>query len=332
MGIIREVWTKEGSLFGPSALPFRTRVVTNDTDRTISFLIQPPPFGVVEEVFPLDTTFPVSFDFPLWRKDKITGNPNDGSLVYLGHVESNVQILDFKKFARNLDPQVLKSTLQTNPSPFMTSLEKSGKPIPDRRLDLLKELLRFDFSREVLIKLGQISQSIDFKIYLVHKALEGKALSSSEQKIQIWKYLENYPWYKLEPQEIGKMFQENAQILEKITEYLKKGGATDQATKELKAEIQGYFSQYIQKNPESYSQELWEYSLEKGLSLSHSPSPDEIRTLTYSYVHEHLDILKNLLQNENYQKTTLEPYGLTLRDTKVEITEDLVSRYPETLP
>ena len=332
VGIVREVWSKEGALFGPSSLPFRIRLVTNDTEKPLSFFIQPPPFGVVEEVFPIDATFPVSFDVPLWRKDKITGNPDDGSLTYLGHVETTVQVLDFQKFARNLDPQAFKAALRTNPSPFLTSLEQSGKPIPDRRLDLLKEMLRFDFSREVLTRLGQISQSIDFKIYLIQKALTGKTLSVSEQKIQVWKYLENYPWYKLEPQEIGKMLQENNQILEKITEYLKKESATDQAARALKTEIQEYFLQYIEKNPQSYSQDLWEYSLKKGLSFSRPPSPDEIRILTYTYVQNHLHILEELLQNEEYQKTTLERYGIRLQDAKVQITEDLFSRYPETLP
>lgn len=333
VGIVREVWTKEGTLFGPSSFPFRVRIVTNDTDRSRSFFIQPPPFGMVEEVISMNTTFPIAFTFPLWRKDKITGNPNDGSLVYLGRVESGVQIMDFKKFARNLDPQTLKQTIGLNPSPFVASLEKSGKTIPEKRLDLLQEMLRFDFSREILTKLGQISQSVDFKIYLVQKARTGKdTFSLSEQKIQIWKYLENYPWYKLEPQEIGKIFQENNQILSKITEYLQKEGTSDQTAKALKAEVREYFSQYIEKNPESYSQELWEYSIEKGLSLSHPPSPDEIRTLTYAYVHDHLPILEKLLQSENYQKALLERYGITLQKIKVEITEDLFSRYPDTLP
>ncbi|MEN3185641.1 MAG: hypothetical protein ABDK92_03255 [Atribacterota bacterium] len=326
------MWTREGTLFGPSSFPFRVRIVINDTDHSHPFLIQPPPFGMIEEVIPLNTTFSISFWFPLWRKDKITGNPNDGSLVYLGQVESQFQIVDFKKFARNLDPQVFKRTVDLNPPLFVASLEKSGKPIPEKRFDLLQEMLRFDFSREILAKLGQISQSIDFKVYLIQKARTGTALSLSEQKIQIWKYLENYPWYKLEPQAIGKIFQEDNQILSKITEYLKKEGAQDQTAKQLKAEIQEYFSRYIEKNPQSYSQELWEYSIEKGLSLTHTPSPDQIRTLTYIYVHDHLHTLEELLQSEEYQKTLTERYGVTLEKTKMVITEDLFSRHPDTLP
>lgn len=332
VGIIREVWVREGSLFGPTALPFRVRVLKNQTIQPRHFFIQPPPFGVVEEVFPLETPFSISFSFPLWRKDKITGNPNDGSIAYIGQVESKVTVIDFQKFARNLDPQAFKMITEVNPPSFLESFGKGGRTIPEKRLELLQELLRFDFSQEALKKLTQISQGIDFKIYLVQKTRKEKSLSLSEQKIQLWKYLENYPWYKLEPQEIGKMIQENSQILEKITEYVKQEHTASEVAKALRQEIQEYFAQYIQKNPQSYSRELWEYSVEKGLSMSHPPSPDDIRALTYSYLHDRLHILEDLFHNEAYQKNLLERYGITIVETKVKIGEDLSSRYSELLP
>ncbi|MGQ9474376.1 MAG: hypothetical protein ACUVRN_10080, partial [Candidatus Caldatribacteriaceae bacterium] len=316
----------------PTALPFRVRVLKNPTTQPHHFFIQPPPVGVVEEIFPLEITFSISFSFPFWRKDKITGDPNDGSIAYIGQVESKVTVIDFQKFARNLDPQAFKMVAEVNTSPFLTYLEKIGKTIPEKRLELLQEILLFDFSQEVLKKLTQISQGIDFKIYLVQKNRNEKPLSLSEQKIQLWKYLENYPWYKLEPQEIGKMIQENNQILEKITEYVKQEHTSSEAVKALRQEIQEYFAQYIQKNPQSYSRELWEYSIEKGLSMSHPPSPDDIRALTYSYVHDRLHILEDLLRSEDYQKNLLERYGITIAETTVKIGEDLSSRYSELLP
>ncbi len=333
VAIVREVWSKEGALFGPTALPFRVRVLTNKTDRPLTFFIQPPPFGVIEEMMPLQAEFSFSFHFPLWQKDKITGNPNDGSIAYISTVTSSFKIGDFKKFARQLDPKAFQYQNETNPSPFLLSLTKSGRVIPSHRLDLLREIVYFDFSQALMTTLAEISQSIHFKIYLIQKALEPRRPTSlSEQKIQIWKYLERYPWYKLEPPAIGTIFQTDNQILEKLTEYLQKEATSDPTLEDLKLEIQEYFSQYITEHPESYSQELWEYVIEKGVTLPAPPSMEEIRSLTYVYVQNHPIILKNILSNKAYQDTLSEQYGVGILDTKIELSEDLASRYPNLLP
>jgi len=62
VAIVREVWVREGALFGPSALPFRIRVVKNTKNIPVRLFVQPPPFGVVEEVLPRPGGY--SFLFP----------------------------------------------------------------------------------------------------------------------------------------------------------------------------------------------------------------------------------------------------------------------------
>lgn len=333
VAIVREVWAREGVLFGPTALPFRIRVVQNTGTTPMRFLIQPPPFGVIEGIFSLQEEFPLSFRVPLWRKDMITGNPHDGSIACIGEVQASFQIAHHERFAKGLDPLLARYASPGQISPLLASLEEVGRTLPSNRWDLFREVLRLDFGQRVIGELGRISQSLHFKLYFAQKVLEEVPLSStSERKITIWKYLEKYPWYKLEPQEMGKIVAEDTQTFEKIMTYLRKEDQQDEEFQKLKEEIQQYFSDYIANHPQSYSQELWEYAVERALEdYPLRLTPESIRSLTYRYLHEHLALLENLFQNEEYRKTLLTQYGVEIKNLSIQMAEDLASQYPELL-
>ncbi len=330
VAIVREIWVREGPLFGPTALPFRVRVVRNEQAHPIRFLVQPPPFGVVEDVLPIGGDISLTFRIPLWRKDTVTGNPYDGSIAFVGEVEANLEITDHERFAKRLDPLFVRyAGFGQAAQPFAAS-EEEFLPLK-RREDLLREILRRDFTQRMVGELGKVSQSLHFKLYFAEKVLEEvPATSPSEKKIALWKYLERYPWYKLEPQEMGKMIAEDAQIFEKITTYLRKEGEKDAELEKLRGEIKQYFADYITRNPGSYSQELWDYVVERVVE-DHPPElkPETIRSLTYQYFHARPALFENLLQSEEYTRTLVAQYGIAIKHLRVKILEDLASRYPE---
>lgn len=332
VAIVREVWVREGLLFGPSALPFRVRVVENAEGYPKRFLVQPPPFGVVEEVLPSHGEISLTFRIPLWRKDLITGNPYDGSVAFVGEIQAQFAVTDYERFARRLDPLLARyaglnqDTLLFAPAP--------GESLPlRRREDLLREILRRDFAQRMVGELGRISQSLHFKLYFAGEVLKESSVSSpSERKIVVWKQLERYPWYKLEPQEMGKIVAEDAQIFGKIMAYLRGEGQKDAVTEKLYEEIKRYFSNYITRNPQSYSQELWNFAIEKAAEAHPLElKPDTLRFLTYQYVHKYPTLLKDVLQKEEYTKNLAVQYGVTMKALDVQILEDLTARYPELL-
>lgn len=330
VAIVREVWTREGALFGPTALPFRIRIVKNTQDSPMRFFIQPPPFGVVEEVLSLEEELSLSFQIPFWRKDLVTGNPYDGSIARLGEIEARFAVQNHERFAKRLDPLLLRYIGPGQAYPSLSGAEL----LPKTRKELLREMLRADFIQRFIGELGRFSQSIHFKFYFAQKVLEDSSslLSPSERKITIWKNLEKYPWYKLEPQEMGKIVEENAQLFEKILTYVRKEAQPDEEFAQLRDEIQKYFSEYIAKNPQSYSQELWNYAIEKtSQNPSLSITPEIIRSFTYQYLEEHLALLENLLHNEDYTKTLLNQYGVEMKSLTIQMKEDLSSRYPDLL-
>lgn len=320
VAVVREIWVREGPLFGPSALPFRIRVVENPTAYPKRFWVQPPPFGVVEEVLPLHGTFSLAFRVPLWRKDAVTGNPYDGSIALVGAVEAQVAVEDHRQFARKLDPLLAREATQ------------EGSSLGTRE-DLLRDILRRDFTQRMLGELGRISQSLHFKFYFAQEVLkETSATSSSERKIVIWKYLEQYPWYKLEPQEMGKIVAEDAQIFEKIMTYLRREKEETSELVKLREEIREYFSSYIARNPQSYSQELWDYAIGKIVeAYPLEVTPEKLRSFTYQYVYARPEFFVNLLKNEEYVKSLTAQYGVTLQNLDVRILEDVAARYPELL-
>ncbi|MBC7217186.1 MAG: hypothetical protein H5U36_03245 [Candidatus Caldatribacterium sp.] len=332
VAIVREVWVREGSLFGPTALPFRIRVVRNEKPHPVRFLIQPPPFGIVEEVLPLQGEVSLTFRVPLWRKDTVTGNPYDGSVAFVGEVEVSCEIADYERFARRLDPLLARYTGlgQVVPLPSLVASEEEPLSLKKRE-DLLREIFRRDFARRMLEELGKVSQSLQFKLYFAGKVLEEvPQVSPSEKKIAIWKQLERYPWYKLEPQEMGKIVSQDTQIFERIMTYLRKEAEKSEDLGKLREEIGQYFSEYIAHNPQSYSQELWDYAIAKITeTASFELKPETIRFLTYEYFHGRPALLENLLQSEDYTETLAAQYGVTIKHLKVSLLEDLASRYPE---
>jgi len=333
VAIVREVWVREGALFGPSALPFRIRVVKNTKNIPVRLFVQPPPFGVVEEVLPLRGDIVFSFRVPLWRKDTITGNPYDGSIAFVGEVEASLRVVNYERLARRLDPVLARYAGAGQISPLLAAPEREGQELPRKRQDLLREILRLDFSQRVMGELGKLFQSLHFKLYFAEKVLEeASAPSPSERKIVIWKYLERYPWYKLEPQEMGKIIAENAEIFEKIMTYLREEHEKGETYEKLRGEIQEYFAQYIAQHPQSYVQELWEYAIEK-VSSGHPLrlTPEVLRALSYQYLHGRPVFLENLLKNEDYTKFLVTQYGVEVKDLSIRITEDLAFRYPELL-
>lgn len=330
VAIIREIWVREGPLFGPSALPFRVRVVQNAETHPKRFFMQPPPFGVVEEVLPLHGEITLTFRIPLWRKDFVTGNPYDGSIAFVGEVQAHFEVTDYEQFARGLDPLLARRADLRQVAPLFATAPEEPSPLR-RREDLLREILRRDFTQRMIGELGRISQSLHFKLYFAGEVLkEFPASSPSERKIIIWKHLERYPWYKLEPQEMGKVVAEDAQIFEKIMMYLRGEGQKDPKLGELYEEIKRYFSDYVARNPQSYSQELWDFVIEK-VAETHplELKPETLRFLTYQYIHGRPALLRDLLQKEEYAKNLTTQYGVVMKHLDVQVLEDLAARYPE---
>lgn len=332
VAIVREIWVREGPLFGPSALPFRVRVVQNAEAYPKRFFVQPLPFGVVEEVLPLDGEIPLTFRIPLWRKDTVTGNPYDGSVAFVGEVRAQLAITDYEQFAQKLDPLLVRYVPLRQIAP-LSALSREELSSLRKREDLLREILRRDFAQRMIGELGKISQSLHFKLYFAEKVLEELPVTSpSEGKIAIWKHLDWYPWYKLEPQEMGKIIAEDTQIFEKIMTYLRRENQKDAELEKLHEEIKQYFSDYIARNPQSYSQELWNFAIERITeSRSLELKPETLRFLTYQYVHTHPTLLRDLLQSEEHMKNLTVQYGVAMKHLDVQILEDLAIRYPELL-
>lgn len=331
--IVREVWVREGSLFGPSALPYRVRVVENNTSRVINFLVQPPPFGVVEDIFPMNTDVPLKVEVPLWTKDRISGDPNDQSLVYVANIKALISIVDREKFAKKIDPLLFRYRLNfIDEEPEFQFMKNGSVAIPANRVDLLKEMCRARFYSELFGLLGKIGSSIENKLYFLSRTIEKEGKSDSEVKIEVWKTLERYPWYRLEPSALANIFQKERRVFEKIVEFLQAENRDAEKAKILRGEIKQFFDGYISQNPESFLQNLWDYSIEIFLEKGNVGTPEEIRALTYRFIHQNTQLLKKALQGGEGKSWGEQNYGFVFKDVGISFEEDLAANYAQFLP
>ncbi|WP_369019287.1 hypothetical protein QBE54_05250 [Thermatribacter velox] len=331
--IVREVWVRESPLFGPSALPYRVRVVENSTPRAASFLVQPPPFGVVEDVFPLDSGIPMEVKVPLWTKDQISGNPNDQNLVYVADIKTTISIVDREKFAKRVDPLLVRYRLDLIGEEAEFQFMKSGSVVvPESRIDLAKEMCRARFYSELFELLSQIGGSIENKLYFLSRTVAREGKSDSEVRIEIWKTLERYPWYRLEPDALANVLQTEREVFEKIVELLQAENRDAEKAEVLRNEIKQFFDNYVDQHPGSFLQDLWDYSVEVFLTQGSIRTPEEIRALTYRFVHQNTQLLQEALQGGKEQSWSEQKYGFAFQDIEIVFEEDLATNYLQFLP
>jgi DNA-binding ferritin-like protein (Dps family) len=331
--IVREVWVREGPLFGPSALPYRVRIVENSTPRAASFLAQPPPFGVVEDVFPLDSGIPMEVKVPLWTKDQISGNPNDQNLVYVADIKTTISIVDREKFAKRVDPLLIRYRLDLIGEEAEFQFMKSGSVVvPESRIDLAKEMCRSRFYSELFELLSQIGGSIENKLYFLSRTVAREGKSDSEVRIEVWKTLERYPWYRLEPDALANVLQTEREVFEKIVELLQAENRDTEKAEVLRNEIKQFFDNYVDQHPESFLKDLWDYSVEVFLTQGSIRTPEEIRALTYRFVHQNTQLLQEALQGGKEQSWSEQKYGFAFQDIEIVFEEDLATNYLQFLP
>ena len=331
--IVREVWVREGPLFGPSALPYRVRIVENSTPRAASFLAQPPPFGVVEDVFPLDSGIPMEVKVPLWTKDQISGNPNDQNLVYVADIKTTISIVDREKFAKRVDPLLIRYRLDLIGEEAEFQFMKSGSVVvPESRIDLAKEMCRSRFYSELFELLSQIGGSIENKLYFLSRTVAREGKSDSEVRIEVWKTLERYPWYRLEPDALANVLQTEREVFEKIVELLQAENRDTEKAEVLRNEIKQFFDNYVDQHPGSFLQDLWDYSVEVFLTQGSIRTPEDVRSLTYRFVHQNTQLLQEALQGGKEQSWSEQKYGFAFQDIEIVFEEDLATNYLQFLP
>jgi len=327
--IIREVWKKEGPLIGPSSPPYSVRTVENNSSKSIIFTIQPFPFGYVEEILKKGESKTFSFNLPLWTKDNVTFNPDDSSIARVLTVKGKFQIENIKLYAENLD--YLKLSYAKDGDllyPVKSFLLQRGMDIKlESRKRLLSEVVYFDFSRFLSSKIDQWGKSIAQKYTMLAKSIREKNITSKEEKEKfVASWLEKYPWYKLEPEYVEKL-RENSEVQTLFQKYLE---ALRSNNKELSLsclkEIQDFFTAYIEKNPQAYNKEKWEYV--KSILLKPGQLPPEYKPeMVYPLVEKHIkDIKEKYLQSQ--KENILKTYGVKILNLQVKIKDDLTTKYP----
>jgi len=327
--IIREVWKKEGPLWGPSPPPYQVRVVKNNSSRQITFFIQPYPFGYVEEIIKEGEVKEFSFDLPLWTKDTITHNPDDASIARVLSGEGEFQIKDIRLYAENLDYRGLPYAKQGDLLyPVKAFLIRRGRePEVSSREELLSEIVYMGFSQFFSTTVNKWGESIAQKYTLLAKSIrEREIISIKEREEFIADFLKKYPWYKLEPDSLEKL-RGNVEVQELFQKYFEALRAENlQLANSSLREIEEFFSRYIEKNPEAYDEEKWDYV--KSLLLHSDTFPSEYKLeFIYPFVEERIQDIR-----EEYTKTMQQEistsYGVEILKFQVEMKEDLTARHP----
>jgi len=327
--IIREVWEKEGALWGPSSPPYRIRVVKNNSSKKIIFFIQPYPFGCVEEIVKKGEIKRFSFNLPLWTKDTITNNPNDASIARVLFADGQFKISNIKLYAENLDYRKLPYAHQGEElyevKKFL--LQRGREPEVSSREDLFSEIVYMDFSKFFSTAVDKMVNSIAPKYTLLAKPMREEGISSIEDKKKfIRNFLDKYPWYLLEPEYLEKL-RENPEIQKLFQNYFE---ALRKKNKELInlnfKKIKNFFSRYMEENPASYDEEKWNYV--KSLLLSANALPKEYKPeFMYPFVEKHIQgIYKNYTRKLHHDASTT--YGVNIVKFKLNIKDDLTARYP----
>lgn len=327
--IVREVWKKEGHLWGPSAPPYQIRVVDNDSSEQITFFIQPYPFGYVEEIIGKEEIKKFSFSLPLWTKDTITGNLDDASITRILSAKGEYQIKDVHLYAENLDYRKLPYAKQGDLLyPIKNSLLGRGRQLELKsREQLLSEIMYVDFSRFFSDKVNQWGESIAQKYTLLAKSIrEEKIIALQERENFISDFLKKYPWYRLEPEYLEKL-RGNEEVQELFQKYFQALRAEDpQMISSSLQEIEQFFIRYMEKNPKAYDEEKWNYV--KFLLLKSEALPPEYKPeFVYPFVEKRIqNIQGDYIQNVQGEIST--NYGVKITKFEVEMREDLTARYP----
>jgi len=327
--IIREVWKKEGPLIGPSSPPYNVRVVENNSSEPLTFIIQPFPFGCVEEILKKEKVRDFSFNLPLWTKDSITSDPDDSSIVRILSASGNFKVKNVNLYAQNLDHLELPYAKQGDLLyPLKNFLMQRGVDleIGDRQR-LFSELMYFDFSKFFSTKVEEWGKSVAQKYTILAKSIQEKNITSSEEKERfINEFLEKYPWYKLEQDYFNKL-RENKEVQTLFQKYLEALSSKNEelAISSLK-EIQKFFKRYIEENPQAYDKEKWEYV--KSILLKEENPPSEYKPeMMYPFIEKNIQQIKNMYLEEE-KENILHTYGIELINMQVKIKDDLTARYP----
>lgn len=327
--IIREVWKKEGPLLGPSAPPYQVRTVENNSSESITFIIQPFPFGYVEEVLKKQEVKTFSFDLPLWTKDSITGNPDDASVARVLLGKGKFQVKNLKLYAENLDYRKLPYSREGDLLyPVKEFLKKRGMEIKlTSRERLFSEIVYLNFFQFFSTTVDRWEKSVAQKYTMLAKSIRERNITSTKEKERFIKdFLESYPWYKVEPEHMEKL-RENPEVQKLFQKYLEalRSEKHELVASSLK-EIQGFFTTYIKENPQAYDEEKWKYV--KSILLQPDILPPEYKPqMVYPLLEKNIqDIQENYLQTE--RENILSTYGTDIFKFQLMIKDDLTTRYP----
>lgn len=327
--IVREVWKKEGVLWGPSPPPYQVRVVKNESSKKITFFIQPYPFGYVEEIVKKKEVKKFSFDLPLWTKDNITNDPNDASITRILSVNGQFKVNNIQLYAENLDYRKLP---YAHPGERLYEvknflLQRGREAKLTSREELLSQIIYLDFSQFFSTTVDKLGNSIAQKYTILAKPMREEGISSVEDKKRFIKdFLGKYPWYMLEPDYLEKL-RENPEVQELFQNYFEALKTKNQKLISSNFQkIKDFFTQYIKENPGSYDQEKWDYV--KSLLLATNNLPEEYKPqLVYPFIEKHIQNISQNYTKKLYQETPT-TYGVNILQFKVNIKDDLTVRYP----
>lgn len=319
--IIREVWQRTNGLIGPVAYPFRVRSVENKTERVKNFLIQPFPFGIVEEV--LKTAEPRSFSgkFALWTRDTITGKPTDQDTARVCVFKGQFLISQLEVYARALDQEAA-----TNAS--------GGRVMYRNREETLSKNLEVHLEDFLTTTVSEVGSDLQWKYLYLSQIFQPMQKSTlAFKKDFFWRN----PWlifdYKLRIQdiesvrEIASTSPEIYQKLQELQARVDEGGDLSQLDPQLVEEINAFLGQYLRKNPTIYQKERWEYALDYA-------NRDSIKTTTDMRRYIHIFIEKDFASLQKDYWETLQTsslaseLGIELQELNFEIIDEPVVNYP----
>lgn len=333
IAIIREVWHREGPLWGPTSPPYRVRVVENRTENKKKFLIQPYPFGYVEEIVEKEEIKEFSFRVPSWRKDSITQDPNDASIVRVCSAEGKLKTEDAGLYARNLDhKQVPHARKADSLYAVRQSLTRKGQePVLDSREELLSELIYLDFTAYLSQTLSEWEESLAQKYQvLTNYFRENKITSAAEKREHLADFFKQYPWYKVEPKVFQEELSKDPTTRDLFQEYVEATQEEDTSkTRQALDKIHIFFEEYIRENPDVYHKEKWDF-IENLIIEKSVDSPDFDPRYGLSFAEEQIQLIE-----ENYVKILPQDiektYGVKIFEFGLQMMDELTVKYPTLL-
>lgn len=311
--IVREVFQKQGALFGPSSVPYKVRIVENGTEKCQGFIIQPWPFGTIEEILEKDEVKEIEAKGPLWTKNHITKNASDENIARVYELKGKFKIDNAELYAKVLDHQ-------------RAYYFSGGRDFFSDRRDVLSKTILGDFGKYVVEEVGKLENNLSKKCsILMQEFMQNNLKTEKEKRQYLNRLFEENPWYRIKDEAGKKILEEYPEIAEEFMRV--------QTTGKWDIEkIRKFFIDYIKEHPEIDEKEMWDHALDYAIEGKAPLSTVEgMRDYVCPFVEKHFDKIKEGYLKQLHESEIEKSAGVKVTDLSIDIIEEPAYKYPSLL-